>query len=111
MHWSAPGGSRIITMVLLAILRFLEGADAETIVGAPRYHHQYLPDTISFEPGALTPRVQRQLRAFGHELRPRERPYGNMQVTVHDRRRRTLDAASDPRGMGRALVAPVLTAR
>ncbi len=106
-----PGGSRIITMVLLAILRFLEGADAEAMVAAPRYHHQYLPDEISFEPRALTPRVQRQLRAFGHKLQPRERAFGNMQVIVHDRRRRTLDAASDPRGMGSALVAPVLTAR
>ena len=106
-----PGGSRIITMVLLATLRFLEGASAREIVAAPRYHHQYLPDAISFEPGALTPPVQHRLRAFGHKLQPRERPYGNMQIIVHDRRRRTLDAASDPRGAGRALVAPTLTAR
>ena len=98
-----PGGSRIITMVLLAILRFLEGAEAREIVAAPRYHHQYLPDAITFEPRALTPQVQRRLQAFGHKLQPRERPYGNMQVIVHDLRRHTLDAASDPRGMGSAL--------
>ena len=106
-----PGGSRIITMVLLAILRFLEGAEAREIVAAPRYHHQYLPDAITFEPRALTPRVRRRLQAFGHKLQARERPYGNMQVIVHDLRRHTLDAASDPRGVGSALVAPVPAAR
>lgn len=101
-----PGGSRIITMVLLGVFRFLEGANAEEIVRAPRYHHQYLPDAISFEPGALTPHVQQQLQNFGHTLTPNDTPYGNMHVVIRDTRSRTLQAASDPRGAGRAHVAP-----
>src|SRR5690606_21611957 len=39
-----PGGSRIISMVLLASLAFADGADAPAMVALPRYHHQYLPD-------------------------------------------------------------------
>ena len=101
-----PGGSRIITMVLLGILEFLDGANAERMVSAPRYHHQYLPDAISFEPDALTAPAQRQLRALGHELKPRTRTYGNMHVVIRDQRSRTLEAASDPRGGGQARVAP-----
>jgi len=49
-----PGGSRIISMVLLASLAWLEGADAEEMVALPRYHHQYLPDRVFYEPEAFT---------------------------------------------------------
>ena len=101
-----PGGSRIITMVLLGTFHVLEGASAEEIVRAPRYHHQYLPDAISFEPGALTPHVQQQLQKFGHTLNPNDQPYGNMHVVIRDNRSHALQAASDPRGAGQARVAP-----
>lgn len=102
-----PGGSRIITMVLLGILEFLDGANAERMVNAPRYHHQYLPDAISFEPDALAAPVLRELQTLGHELKPRTRTYGNMHVVVRHQRSRTLEAASDPRGTGLARVAPI----
>lgn len=101
-----PGGSRIITMVLLGVFHFLEGASAEEIVRAPRYHHQYLPDAINFEPGALTPHVQQQLQNFGHTLNLNDTTYGNMHVVIRDNRSHALQAASDPRGAGRARVAP-----
>ena len=101
-----PGGSRIITMVLLGMFHFLEGANAEEIVRAPRYHHQYLPDAINFEPGALTPHVQQQLQNFGHTLNPNDTTYGNMHVVIRDNRSHALQAASDPRGAGQARVAP-----
>ena len=99
-----PGGSRIITMVLLGILKFLEGGSAAQIVHTPRYHHQYLPDEISYEPGALPPQIVQQLQTFGHHLKPRTERYGNMQVVIHDRRSGAMQAASDPRGVGAARV-------
>src|SRR5690606_20415015 len=49
-----PGGSRIITMVLLGLLELMEGASADDTVAQPRFHHQYLPDRLSAEPGALS---------------------------------------------------------
>ena len=42
-----PGGSRIITMVLLGVLDFVEGNGPESWVALPRFHHQYQPDEIS----------------------------------------------------------------
>ena len=97
-----PGGSRIVTMVLLAALEFAAGGDAEALVARPRFHHQYLPDQIQHEPNALTPEVQERLRAMGHELKDIGRRYGDMQVVLWDCRRNQVQAASDPRGIGAA---------
>src|SRR5690606_27180724 len=49
-----PGGSRIITMVLEGILAFVDGELPADIVAKPRFHHQYLPDVVSAEPGAFS---------------------------------------------------------
>ena len=99
-----PGGSRIPSMVLLATLGFVQGESAQALVTKPRFHHQYLPDTIEFEPGALDAGVQEVLRGFGHALAPTERPYGDMQAIVWDLEHDKVEAASDPRGVGLAKV-------
>lgn len=94
-----PGGSRIISMVLLAVLEFLDGGDADSMVSRPRLHHQYLPDRVFFEEAALGPATRSALSAMGHHLEPVS-DFGNMQVVVWDRAGDRLDAASDPRGEG-----------
>jgi len=95
-----PGGSRIATMVLLGILNFVDGADAKSIVSAPRYHHQYLPDVVQFEPGAFSAEEQTQLGAMGYNLRPLDGGYGNLQAVLWDVKGNRLEAAADPRGVG-----------
>ena len=95
-----PGGSRIITMVMSAIMNFLESDSASEIVSAPRYHHQYLPDVVSFEDGAFSLDTQNALTSLGHQLKPYDGTYGNMQVVIWDYRQNKLDASSDPRGIG-----------
>lgn len=98
-----PGGSRIITMVLHALLAWTEGADAQAIAALPRYHHQYLPDVVQFEPGAFSADEQKALQEMGHVLKPLDSSYGNLQaITV--RRDGTVEAASDPRAVGLARV-------
>ena len=100
-----PGGSRIITMVLLAALEFIEGRGGpQDWVALPRFHHQYLPDTVVYEPGAFDAVEAQALRELGHELKAREHPYGNMQIVFWDKRGNQVDAASDPRGEGLAWV-------
>ena len=99
-----PGGSRIVTMVLLGALAWMDGADAEGIVGLPRVHHQYIPDSLSFEAGAMDEQLQAALAALGHELRESSRPWGNMQAITLDYATGTLTAASDPRRNGGAAV-------
>ena len=99
-----PGGSRIITMVLLAALEFRRGSDAATLVGLPRFHHQYLPDRIEFEPAAWNEARVQPLQQRGHEVVRAERTWGNMQAVIWDRTRGRVEAASDPRGGGLAEV-------
>ena len=103
-----PGGSRIITMVALAILDLAAGNGPAHWVSLPRFHHQYLPDEIQHEPGALAPAVADGLRRRGHRLREVGR-YGNMQALYQERASGRISAASDPRGIGKAVVvaAPV----
>ena len=99
-----PGGSRIITMQLLGMLEFLRGGNAKEIVSLPRFHHQYFPDQISFEDNALNQATQKALQSLGHELKQMSYRYGNMQTIIVDHNTGTLDAASDPRGIGSAVV-------
>jgi gamma-glutamyltranspeptidase/glutathione hydrolase len=99
-----PGGSRIITMVLLATLNYFSGGTPETMVSLPRFHHQYLPDEVQYEEGALSEQDIAALTAMGHELKQIGRAYGNMQAVVWDRQQNKVMAASDPRHNGRAEV-------
>ncbi|MCS6948814.1 MAG: gamma-glutamyltransferase [Steroidobacteraceae bacterium] len=95
-----PGGSYITGMVLLATLDFLRGRSAAQIVAAPRFHHQYLPDVLQVESGALSDAERAALAARGHQIRELRRRWGNMQIVVWDYASGTVEAASDPRGEG-----------
>ena len=99
-----PGGSRIITMVLLAILDFYEDKNADEIINAGRFHHQYLPDEISYEPGVFDETMVKTLQKLGHKTRELNSDYGNMQVIIVDKKTGELDVASDERGIGSAKV-------
>jgi gamma-glutamyltranspeptidase/glutathione hydrolase len=99
-----PGGSRIINMVLQAVLALDAGKDAAGWVAAPRFHHQFLPDEIQYEPGAFSADERAALAAKGHRLREVAGGFGNMQAILWDRAEGVVSAASDPRGIGSAEV-------
>ncbi len=101
-----PGGSRIITMVLLSLLDAVDGRPVSEWVARGRFHHQYLPDRIEVEPGALAQEVIEALRLKGHRIRELEDDYGNMQAIAWDLRSGEVTAASDPRGIGSSVVYP-----
>jgi len=101
-----PGGSRIISMLALALIEFQQGATSEQIVKRERFHHQYIPDVIQFEKNALSEHVQQMLVKKGHPLKQINYRYGNMQVISKHRHKGHLTAASDPRGEGLAIVKP-----
>ncbi len=93
-----PGGSRIITMVLLASLEWMDGGDAHAMVSLKRYHHQFYPDTVAYEDGALTADEIKALEALGHKLDRNARAFGNMNVVTWDYKTGKVEAATDPRG-------------
>ena len=100
----SPGGSYIISMVILGTLDYLNGMSAAEIVADPRYHHQYLPDVVEYEKGALTDDEITRLKAMGHQLEQGNRRWGNMEVITWDFATGNVAAASDPRGEGEGLV-------
>lgn len=98
-----PGGSRIISMVLLAALEFSAGErDPARLVANPRYHHQDVPAHLDLEPGTFSDRERDVLTARGHDLHVLDESFGNMQAIVWERYTGVVRAASDPRGEGAA---------
>ncbi len=65
----SPGGPTIINTVLQIILNVLdEGMDLYEAVDEPRIHHQWMPDRIVAETGALSREVEAELESLGHEV-------------------------------------------
>jgi gamma-glutamyltranspeptidase/glutathione hydrolase len=65
----SPGGSRIITITLEAILNMVDhGMDVQEAIDAPRIHEQWLPDVVYLEPFALSADTRRALERKGHRL-------------------------------------------
>lgn len=64
-----PGGSTIITSVLQTILNVVEfGMTMQEAVDAPRFHHQWLPDHINFEPEGFSSSDIEILKAKGYKI-------------------------------------------
>ena len=104
-----PGGSRIISMVLLGVLDIAAGKTTEEMVERPRFHHQFLPDVVEYEATAFSPEELQGLQKLGHTLKPVDGTYGNMQAVFWDRQHKRVIAVSDPRGGGQARVDPPST--
>ena len=96
----APGGSRIVSQVLLAVLDYVlaPAVDLAAIVGAPRYHHQWWPDRVEIEPEGITAEWRAALEAKGHRLQVVKRRWGNMQAVFKAKQTGAAQAANDPRG-------------
>ena len=71
-----PGGSRIPTGVLQVMMNVIDyKMQLQEAVDAPRIHHQWLPDVISYERNGLSADTIEALKAKGHHLSEIE--YGN----------------------------------
>jgi len=93
----APGGSRIITEVLIGILGYDAGLGAQQVAALPRIHHQWMPDVISAEPDALDAETIKVLQAMGHTVNAGEDTWGNLQTVAWDKQADTLSGGTDPR--------------
>ncbi|MGH8085344.1 MAG: gamma-glutamyltransferase [Lysobacter sp.] len=93
----APGGSRIITEVLIGILGYDAGLGAQQVAALPRIHHQWMPDVISAEPDALDAETIKTLQAMGHTVNAGEDTWGNLQTVAWDKQADTLSGGTDPR--------------
>lgn len=99
-----PSVSRIITIVILGSLGFFEGLEAQEIVDIPRYHHQYLPDRIQYEENAFSPEIVSFLEGLGHTTTVNKNTSGDMHIVIKDKRTGKFTAATDKRGLGKAIL-------
>ena len=99
-----PGGSTIITSVLQTILNVVDfGMNIQEAVDAPRFHHQWLPDYISFDRFAFSKDVVANLAAMGHHLHPRHsNGPGIVEAILVNPKTGVLWGGSDSRGYGLA---------
>ena len=73
----SPGGSRIISITAEVIVNVVDhGMTLQDAVDAPRVHHQYQPDSVDIEPGALSPAVEASLEKNGYVFHERP-PWGH----------------------------------
>lgn len=71
----SPGGSTIITSVLQTILNVYEYRfSMQEAVNAPRFHHQWLPDLITFEPNTFDSRTFNSLKSKGYIINEKTTP-------------------------------------
>jgi len=99
MVLGSPGGSTIITSVLQTIMNVYDwGMPMQIAVNQPRFHHQWMPDTISFEPKRFDPAIKKALEAKGYKTDEKTWPViGKVDavLVLPDGR---LQAGADPRG-------------
>jgi gamma-glutamyltranspeptidase/glutathione hydrolase len=70
-----PGGSTIITAVTQTILNVYEyGLSMQDAVNAPRFHHQWLPDVITFEPEGFSEDLKAELTQKGYQINDKRTP-------------------------------------
>jgi gamma-glutamyltranspeptidase/glutathione hydrolase len=93
----SPGGARIITTVANIFLSSAEGGlNIQQAVDAPRFHHQYLPDTLYLEPG-FSPDVIAALKAHGYTLDVETRHWSNGECIAVDPKTGELTGGQDHR--------------
>ena len=92
-----PGGSTIITSVYQTILNVLAfGQDMQSAVTSPRFHHQWLPDEVYVENGAIDQETRDTLSAKGYKFVSRG-GIGRVDAILV-RPNGTLETGADPRG-------------
>jgi len=100
----SPGGSTIITSVFQVVVNVL---DHHMNVGeandAPRFHHQWLPDTLEYERFGFPRDVVENLQQRGYVVRQRGGTLGRVEAILIDRKNGFLYGSTDPRGYGAAV--------
>ncbi len=100
MILGAAGGPRIITATLHCFLNMAVFAmNAAEAVSAPRFHHQWLPDKIYYDPYGISKDTRRALESMGHTFS--ENTIGRAHI-IHIDEEGARHGAPDPRGDGAA---------
>ena len=100
----SPGGSTIINTVLQVIVNVLDfGMNIQEAIDEPRFHHQWLPDKISWEPFEFSRDTYDALEKMGHIFKETPEFIGDAHAIGVDPKDGARLGASDPRRGGIAV--------
>jgi len=103
MVTGSPGGSRIITTVLQVIINVIDyEMNIKEAVDSPRFHHQWKPDIIYYEPYGFPKDVLKNLEKMGHKVSSRSY-MGDANSILVDLEDGILYGAGDSRTDGKAV--------
>lgn len=99
-----PGGSTIITSVLQTILNVYDfGMSMQEAVSAPRFHHQWLPDVITFEPNTFDRKTLELLKSKKYRFSDQTPPIIGKVDAILVLPNGKLEGGADPRGDDKAV--------
>ncbi|MEQ9307060.1 MAG: gamma-glutamyltransferase, partial [Marinoscillum sp.] len=97
MVLGSPGGATIITSVFQSVLNLVDyDMTMQEAVEAKKVHHQWLPDQIKAEKGAISVEVAEELSVLGHQIEYVEKIGRNDCILVRPDGK--LEGGADPRG-------------